>query len=186
MNYESGDVFVYLTFKTPSDVNTATGLYDFGKEVKVSPYSGIYRVTAVESMFNESFRQRLRLVRMPGQAIDYTDNPPEVKQSVRDKDNSESMSTTIGGPMADRISITEPIVPSILVSTKAPVSPNTNANAVPGQAAISTTPGQSAPDFRGGYVPGSASVASGGGYDPATNTFTSNSANSIGGSRAIT
>jgi hypothetical protein len=185
MNYESGDVFVYLTFKTPSDVNTATGLYDFGKEVKVSPYSGIYRVTAVESMFNESFRQRLRLVRMPGQAIDYTDNPPEVKQAVRDKDKSESMSTTIGGPMADRISITDPIVPSILVSTKAPVSPSTNANAVPGQAAISTTPGQAAPDFRGGYVPGSASVASGGGYDPATGTFASNSANSIGGAAAI-
>jgi hypothetical protein len=184
MNYESGDVFVYLTFRTPADVNTATGLYDFGKEVKTSPFSGIYRVTSVESMFSGTFTQRLRLVRMPGQALDYTDNPPEVQQSNREKDRSESLSTTIGGPMADRISITDPIIPNILVSTKQATSPN--ANAVPGQAAITATPGQAAPDFRGGYVPGSASVATGGGYDPATNTFTSNSANSIGGSRAIT
>ena len=184
MNYESGDVFVYITFKTPADVNTATGLYNFGKEVKTSPFSGIYRVTAVESMFSGTFTQRLRLVRMPGQALDYVDNPPEVQQSNREKDKSESLSTTIGGPMADRISITDPIIPSILVSTKQATTPN--ANAVPGQSAITTTPGQPAPDFRGGYVPGSASVAGGGGYDPATNTFTSDSANSIGGSRAIT
>ena len=184
MNYESGDVFVYITFRTPSDVNTATGLYDFGKEVKTSPFSGIYRVTAVENIFDEAFRQRLRLVRMPGQALDYVDNPTEVQSSLREKDKSESLSTTIGGPMADRITITDPIIPSILVSAKK--APPTNANAVPGQAAITATPGQPAPDFRGGYVPGSATVAGGGGYDPATKTFTSNSANSIGGSRAIT
>jgi hypothetical protein len=183
MNYESGDVFVYITFRTPADVNTASGLYDFGKEVKTSPFSGIYRVTSVESIFNESFRQRLRLVRMPGQALDYVDNPTSVQSSLREKDRAESLATTIGGPAADRNTITDPIVPSILVSAKP--SPAANANAVPGQAAITATPGQPAPDFRGGYVPGSSTVASGGGYDPATNTFTSNSANSIGGSSAI-
>jgi hypothetical protein len=184
MNYESGDVFVYITFRTPADVNTASGLYDFGKEVKTSPFSGIYRVTAVESIFNESFRQRLRLVRMPGQALDYVDVPPEAKSSLQEKNPAESLAITIGGPAPDRITITDPIVPSILVSTKPALA--TTANAVPGQAAITATPGQVAPDFSGGYVPGSSTVASGGGYDPATNTFTSDSANSIGGSRAIT
>jgi hypothetical protein len=46
--------------------------------------------------------------------------------------------------------------------------------------------GQVAPDFRGGYIPGSVNVPSGGGYDPRTGTNTSDSANSIGGSGAIT
>jgi hypothetical protein len=183
MNYESGDVFVYVTFKTPTDVNTATGLYDFGKEVKTSPFSGVYRVTSVESIFNEVFRQRLRLVRMPGQALDYVDVPPEATSALREKDKAESSAVTIGGPIADRITITDPIVPSILVSAKSP--PRPNANAVPGQAAVTPT-GPTAPDFRGGAVPNSAPVASGGGYDPASGSFASNSANSIGGSRAIT
>lgn len=46
--------------------------------------------------------------------------------------------------------------------------------------------GAVAPDYRGGYVPGSANVPTGGGYDPKTGTYQSDSANSIGGSRAIT
>lgn len=46
--------------------------------------------------------------------------------------------------------------------------------------------GAVAPDYRGGYVPGSQTVASGGGYDPVTGVNQSDSANSIGGSRAIT
>jgi hypothetical protein len=184
MNYEGNDVFIYLTFKTPSDVNTASGLYDFGKETKTSPFSGIYRVVICENMFNDgTFKQKLRCVRMPGQALDYVGTPTEVKQSLKDQNKSESNTITFGTAEAPPSSITEPIIPSILVSAKKP--PATNANAVPGQAAITATPGQSAPDFRGGYVPGSATVAGGGGYDPATKTFASNSANSIGGSAAI-
>jgi hypothetical protein len=183
MNYESGDVYVYLTFRTPSDVNTATGLYNFSKETTVSPYSGVYRVAKCESMFNEMFTQRLALIRMPGQALDYVDNPTSVQESVRQDDKEQSLATVLGENEPTRITITDPIVPSILVSTRQ-ITPS-NANGVPGSAAITETPGQTAPDFRGGYVPGSSTVASGGGYDPATNTFTSNSANSIGGSSAI-
>ena len=46
--------------------------------------------------------------------------------------------------------------------------------------------GPVAPDYRGGYVPGSTNVPTGGGYDPTTGVNQSDSANSIGGSRAIT
>lgn len=46
--------------------------------------------------------------------------------------------------------------------------------------------GAVAPNYRGGYTPGSQTVASGGGYDPFTGVNQSDSANSIGGSRAIT
>ena len=184
MNYESGDVYVYVTFKTPSDVNTSTGLYDFDKKVKTSPFSGIYRVTEVESVFNEMFTQKLKLVRMPGQALDYADSGTAVNSSLREKDKSQSVSTVIGPTVPDKISISGNIIPSILVG-RPPTTPNANPNAVPGQAAVNPT-GPTAPDFRGGFVPNSAPVASGGGYDPAAGTFASNSANSIGGSAAIT
>lgn len=183
MNYEGGDVYVYLTFRTPSDVNTATKLYDFGKEVSVSPFSGIYRVTEVESVFTETFTQKLTMVRMPGQAIDYANSTPEVRRSLTENDKAQSASTIIGPTVPDRNSMTGDIIPSILIGR--PPTPSTNANAVPGQAAITPT-GPTAPDFRGGFVPNSAPVASGGGYDSATGTFASNSANSIGGSAAIT
>lgn len=184
MNYEGGDVYVYLTFRTPSDVNTATGLYDFGKEVSVSPFSGIYRVTEVESVFTEMFTQKLTMVRMPGQAFDYANTPPEVQASLEKIDKTQSASTIIGGTVPDSSSLTGDIIPSILVSNPPPRS-NANANAVPGEAAIIPT-GPESPDFRGGAVTNSTPVASGGGYDPATGAFASNSANSIGGSAAIT
>ena len=185
MNYEGNDIFIYLTFRTPSDVNTATGLYDFGKETKTSPFGGIYRVVMCENNFSEGmFKQKLKCVRMPAQASDFANNPANLNQTLRDKNKAESTSIVITTEEARPTSIVDPTFPSILIGK--PPTPGSNANAVPGQAAITTTPGQAAPDFRGGYVPGSASVATGGGYDPATNTFTSNSANSIGGSRAIT
>jgi len=183
MNYEGNDIHVYLTFKTPSDVNTATGLYDFGKEATTSPFSGLYRVVTCEHIFVDGmFKQKLECLRMPAQSTDFTDNSAELNKTLRDRNKEESSTIVVTTEQPPNTSITEPIIPSILVSTR---QPSANANAVPGQAAITTTPGQPAPDFRGGYVPGSSTLASGGGYDPATNTFSSNSANSIGGSSAI-
>lgn len=95
MNYESGDVYVYLTFRTPTDINETTGLYEFATGGKISPFSGIYRVSACESNFNEgTFKQKLTCLRMPGQATDYKDNPPELPVKT---DKATSSSMTIGG-----------------------------------------------------------------------------------------
>ena len=186
MNYEGNDIFIYLTFRTPSDVNTATGLYDFGKETKTSPFGGIYRVVMCENNFSEGmFKQKLKCVRMPAQASDFVNNPTDLKQTLRDKNKAESNSVIITTEEARPTSIVDPTFPSILIGARQPPQPSTSANAVPGQAAVSPT-GPTAPDFRGGFVPNSAPVASGGGYDPAAGTFASNSANSIGGSAAIT
>jgi len=67
MNYESGNVYVYLTFRTPSDVNETTGLYDFSIAGKESPFGGIYRVNMVENYFSDGFwKQKLKCLRMPG------------------------------------------------------------------------------------------------------------------------
>jgi hypothetical protein len=67
MNYESGNVYIYLTFKTPVDINETTGLYDFSKEGKESPFGGIYRVVACENTFSDGqWKQKLKCLRMPG------------------------------------------------------------------------------------------------------------------------
>lgn len=72
MNYESGDVFIYLSFRTPVDINEKTGTYDFSKAGKDSVFSGIYRVVQCESNFNSGvWKQRLECIRMPGQPLDY-------------------------------------------------------------------------------------------------------------------
>jgi hypothetical protein len=67
MNYESGNVYIYLTFRTPIDVNTTTGLYDFSQVGEDSPFGGIYRVVLCENTFNDgNWKQKLKCVRMPG------------------------------------------------------------------------------------------------------------------------
>lgn len=67
MNYESGNVYVYLTFRTPADINEKNGLYDFSIAGKESPFGGIYRVNMCENHFQDGFwKQKLKCLRMPG------------------------------------------------------------------------------------------------------------------------
>ena len=67
MNYESGNVYIYLTFRTPIDIDTATGLYDFSQVGEESPFGGIYRVVLCENTFSDgNWKQKLKCVRMPG------------------------------------------------------------------------------------------------------------------------
>lgn len=71
-NYEGSDVYIYITFKTPTDVNEATGTYEFALAGRESPFGGIYRVTQCESTFVDGFfKQKLNCLRMPGQPSDY-------------------------------------------------------------------------------------------------------------------
>ena len=68
MSWQSGEVYVKITFRTPEDANTDTGFYDFGNTKTVREFSGIFRVMTVENTFNRGkFTQRLSLVKMPGQ-----------------------------------------------------------------------------------------------------------------------
>jgi hypothetical protein len=107
MNYESGDVYIYITFKTPVDINESTGLYDYPNGGKESPFSGIYRVTACESQFNEGqFKQKLTCIRLPGQAFDYANNPPEINQTQQ-VNKATSMATSVGNQEKEKISPTD-------------------------------------------------------------------------------
>ena len=70
MNYESNDVYIYLTFRTPADINEKTGGFEFDEGV--SPFSGIYRVIKVISKFEGgTFKQDLECVRMQAQPTDF-------------------------------------------------------------------------------------------------------------------
>lgn len=67
MNYESGNIYVYLNFRTPADINEVTGLYDFSVAGKESPFGGIYRVNMCENIYQDGlWKQKLKLLRMPG------------------------------------------------------------------------------------------------------------------------
>lgn len=67
MNYESGNIYIYLTFRTPADINETEGLYDFSQAGKESPFGGIYRVVMCENTFVDGqWKQKLRCIRMPG------------------------------------------------------------------------------------------------------------------------
>jgi hypothetical protein len=77
-NYQGSDVFIYLIFRTPRDVRPELGIYGWPNRGKTSPFSGIYRVVQCESTFNDGvFKQRLKCVRMPLQAIDFEGKPPQ-------------------------------------------------------------------------------------------------------------
>jgi len=77
MNNESGNVYIYISLRTPADVNTLTGLYDFSIAGKESPFGGIYRVNMCENTFSDgNWKQKLKCLRMPGP------QGPEVNETV--------------------------------------------------------------------------------------------------------
>ena len=106
-NYEGSDVYIYLTFRTPSDINETTGLNDF-PDNNDSPFSGIYKVTKCTSTFNDgAFKQELRCLRMQGQPIDYQGFQPPVN-------TQNALAINIGGDAPER---TSPAVPEAPVLT---------------------------------------------------------------------
>lgn len=88
MDYEGGAVYVHITLKSVVDVEADKGLYNFqtsdgtglttnGSKATISPFGGIYRLVTVNHMFNNGFfKQRLNLLRMNGQSLDFTAQPP--------------------------------------------------------------------------------------------------------------
>lgn len=70
VNYQNGEVDIYIAFRTPIDINQTSGLYDFGKgrSAPVIQYSGLYCVTNVVSTFKDGkFEQVLTGFRRPQQ-----------------------------------------------------------------------------------------------------------------------
>jgi hypothetical protein len=118
MNYESGDVFIYVAFQTPADVDEPSGLYLFSKDYgRESPFSGIYRVVACENTFVDgTFKQRLECIRMPGQANEFKDIKPEERRLAKDAATAGAIQT---GGAAE---------PSKTSPTDSSTAPKTNSN----------------------------------------------------------
>jgi hypothetical protein len=52
MNYQSGEVDIVLNFRTPIDIDPATGLYKFN--TTIDQFSGLFQIFEVESKFNQN------------------------------------------------------------------------------------------------------------------------------------
>lgn len=64
IDWQTGEVFVKVSFRTPEDLNTNTGLYDFGNTTTVREFTGIYKVLQVENEFIKGkFTQTLGLTK---------------------------------------------------------------------------------------------------------------------------
>jgi hypothetical protein len=94
INYQTGEVYVSVNFKTPVDLNQDTGFYNFGDTRPVLQFSGLYRVIEVESNFSRGkFKQVLKMFRLRGQ-----DNPsapePTSTSLLASENTSSSLSAT--------------------------------------------------------------------------------------------
>ena len=75
MNYQNGEVYIGVNFRTPLDIDVARGAYDFGPTQLVAEFSGLYKVLKVSSDFSRGrFTQNLTLLRMPGQTAKPVDS----------------------------------------------------------------------------------------------------------------
>lgn len=72
---DTGEVYVQLTFRTPSDIDEETGLMKFDGRYETSVFSGLYRVLTVDNYFRQGkFEQSLTLIRLFDQSrFDYID-----------------------------------------------------------------------------------------------------------------
>jgi hypothetical protein len=92
-----GEVNILINFRNPIDIGP-DGFVQF--DPKRVPFSGVYRVTSALHTFREGvFKQRLQIIRVPGQIID-TDakvvKVNEITDTVSDKN-----SIVVSGPAAD-------------------------------------------------------------------------------------
>jgi hypothetical protein len=70
LSMDNGEIFCYVTFRTPMDFDDSTGMYDLksNNKYQVSEFSGYYRVLTVESEFRGGkFTQTLNMIREPEQ-----------------------------------------------------------------------------------------------------------------------
>jgi hypothetical protein len=73
VNWETGEVYIDVIFKSPLDINQFTGLYNFGGPFSdpTIGFRGLYRVNTITSFFkNGEFTQEVQGMRINNQDID--------------------------------------------------------------------------------------------------------------------
>ncbi len=62
---DGGELYVFLNFKTPVDVNEQTSLADFDPNYRFSKYNGVYKIMTVDNIFTKGkFEQVLELAKL--------------------------------------------------------------------------------------------------------------------------
>jgi hypothetical protein len=87
MNYQNGEVDIIVNFRTPIDINQASGLYNFGgtATAAMTQWSGLYGVTDVTSTFsNGQFKQILKGYRRPLQELKEEASREETYRTTND------------------------------------------------------------------------------------------------------
>jgi len=73
INWQNGEVDILINFRTPLDINQATGLYQFAPPTASAPlisWSGLYHVTNIVCKFQKGqFTQQLKGQRRPYQEL---------------------------------------------------------------------------------------------------------------------
>ncbi len=84
VNFQTGEVYIHVNFKSPIDINQATGLYSFpkinGAYDAAIMFKGVYRVNNVTSIFRDGvFKQVIKGYRVNNQ---YEDKKAEPAQTL--------------------------------------------------------------------------------------------------------
>lgn len=88
VNYQNGEVYITVNFRTPIDINQATGLYRFTGDASapVVQFSGLYRVLKVVSTFSQGkFTQVLKGSRLLQQENPTTGTPSQTFSTSNSK-----------------------------------------------------------------------------------------------------
>ena len=89
VNYQTGEVDILVNFRTPVDLNQATGLYNFGGASKSAPvlqFSGLYYVNTIVSNFKQGkFTQNMELNRVMDKPTEAYGVKPKKSESEQSK-----------------------------------------------------------------------------------------------------
>ena len=89
IDYQSGEVFVTVDFRSPIDIKMSDGLYQFPDTAINPQFSGLYKVNKAESTFARGkFTQQLKLLRIRGQEVKADSAKPTNLVSAPAKDEN--------------------------------------------------------------------------------------------------
>lgn len=101
---DRGDVFVYLTFQTPTDIDDATGMMGYDQKYNAVGFTGIYKVIKVTNEFDSgTFTQVLDLIRYPNQDKEVISVQPLNDLGERVDVAGQVLNTTPGATSVDTI-----------------------------------------------------------------------------------
>lgn len=124
LTMDEGEIYCEVIFKTPTDMNDKTGLYDVSTAGKYrkSEFSGYYKVLTVESTFaNGKFLQTLNLVRYPKQDPQNTNLRPTMMNDPRRLDLAKTDPTNnsqVSGDNVDKAPEALPPAPTTVTKTE--------------------------------------------------------------------